>query len=123
MKSKDVKKVGVNGAGTMGATIVATMCAKYEVVVKEANEKLCEKALATVKGMVPALVRRGVLSEVEKEVALSRITMTTEFAPFKDCQVIVDAVPDDVDLKIKQLAELNKVCPPETVFTTTSSII
>ena len=123
MKLQDVKKVGVVGAGTMGGTIAAAIATRYPIVVKEENKKLADKSLERIKGLLPALSARGVITEVEREVAASRISMTADFAPFKECQVIIEAVPDDLDLKIKMYSELNKVCSAETIFATTSSLV
>lgn len=123
MKLTDVKKVGVIGAGVMGPTIAAVAALKYPVVIKELNKKLAEKGLERVSQSLPALVKRNVITEVQKEVALAQVTATTELADLKDCQVIVDAVPDILDLKISNLAELNKICPPNAIFTTTSSLV
>ncbi len=123
MKTEDVKKVGIVGCGVMGPTIAAAIAPKYSVLVKEVNKKLADKGFQTISQCFPALVRRNVITEVEKEVALTQITMTTELADLKDCQLIIDAVPDILDLKIANLAELNKLCSKDTVFTTTSSLV
>lgn len=123
MELQDVKKVGIIGCGTMGSTIAAAVAIKYPVVVKEVNQELAEKGLERVKACFPALVRRNVITEVEKEIALSRITMTTELKDLADCQVVIDAVPDVLELKVSNLAELHKMCSPSTVFTTTSSLL
>ena len=123
MKVEDVKKVGVIGAGTIGTTIAATMAVKYGTVVKEATKGLADKGMKGIINCFPTLVRRSVITEVEKEISISRISMTTDFEPFKDCQLVVEAVPDDLKLKTEVLSELNKVCPPSTVLTTTSSLM
>lgn len=123
MKLEDVKKVGIIGCGVMGPTIAATVVLKYPVVVKEANKKLADKGFHSISQCFPALVKRNVITEVQKEVALSQVTLTTELADLKDCQVIIDAVPDILELKIANFTELNKVCPQDTVFTTTSSLV
>ncbi len=123
MDIKDVKKVGIVGCGVMGPTIVAAIAPKYPVIVKEVDKKLADKGFQTISNCFPQLVRRNMLTEVQQEVALSQITMTTELADLKDCQVVIDAVPDIMELKISNFAELNKICSSEAVFTTTSSLI
>lgn len=123
MKASDVKKVGVLGCGVMGRTLAATMSTKYEVVVKEANQALADKGLQGIAACYPALMKRNVINEEQKNAALARVKMTTSLDPFKDCQFIIDAVPDDLKLKLENLAPLNKMCPPETVLSTVSSII
>lgn len=123
MKVEDVKKVGIVGCGTMGPTIVAAVSLKYDVVVKEVNQALADKAKERIAGCFPILVKRGKVTEEQKNQILSRLQVTTELEAIKDCQVIIDAVPDNLKLKGEILSSLNKMCPPETIFTTTSSIL
>jgi 3-hydroxybutyryl-CoA dehydrogenase len=123
MELKDVKKVGVVGCGAIGPTIAAAVAVKYPVMVKEMTDELCEVGRKNTLGCFPALTRKGVITEVEQEIATSRITMTTNMKDFKDCQVIIDAVPDILELKQANFAELNKICGSDTVFTTTSSLL
>ena len=123
MKVSDVKKVGIIGCGVIGPTIAAAIAPKYPVIVKEVNKKLADKGFQNISSCFPQLVRRNMLTEVQQEVALSQVTMTTELADLKDCQVVIDAVPDIMDLKISNFAELNKICSSEAIFTTTSSLI
>ena len=123
MELKDVKKLGVIGCGAIGPTIAAAVAIKYPVIVKEVSDELCEVGRKNTLACFPALTRKGVITEVEQEIAMSRITMTTNMKDFKDCQVIIDAVPDILDLKQTNFAELDKICGPDTVFTTTSSLL
>jgi 3-hydroxybutyryl-CoA dehydrogenase len=123
MELKDVKKVGVIGCGAIGPTIAAAVAIKYPVIVKEVSDEQCARGFKSILGCLPALVKKGVITEVEQEIATSRIAMTTKMDDFKDCQVIIDAVPDILETKQANFAELNKICPPETVFTTTSSLL
>jgi 3-hydroxybutyryl-CoA dehydrogenase len=123
MEVKEVKKVGIVGCGTMGPTIAAAIALKYPVVVKELNKELADKGFQGILQCFPVLVRKNVISEVQNEVAISQISMTTDLKDLKDCQVIIDAVPDILELKIANFSDLNKICPPETVFTTTSSLV
>lgn len=123
MKLEDVKKVGVIGAGVMGPTIAAAVAPRYSVVVKEVDKARAAKGMEAIKKCLPALVKRGVITEVQQEVALSQVTMTTELKGLKDCQVIIDAVPDILELKTSNLVEVGKLCSPDTVFTTTSSLM
>lgn len=123
MKVEDVKKVGIVGCGTMGPTIAATVSLKYDVVVKEVNQALADKGRERIAACFPILVKRGKLTEEQKDAVLSRLKVTTVMEDLKDCQVIIDAVPDDPKLKGEILSSLNKMCPPETIFTTTSSIL
>jgi len=123
MEVGDVKKVGIIGCGVMGPTIAAAIAPKYPVIVKELNKKLADKGLQSISYGLSQLVRRNIITEVQKEVTLSQVAMTTELADLKDCQVVIDSVPDIMDLKISNFAELNKMCSSDAVFMTTSSLI
>jgi len=123
MNSKDIKKVGIVGCGTMGPTIAAAVAVKYQVVVKEVNNELAEKGLERIKRCFPDLVKRNIVTEVQKEIAIAQLSMTTKLDDLKDCQIIIDAVPDILELKISNFTELNKICPSDTIFTTTSSLL
>lgn len=123
MEVGDVRKVGIIGCGVMGPTVAAAVAPKYPVIVKELNKKLADKGLQSISYGLSQLVRRSRITEVQKEIALSQVTMTTGLADLKDCQVVIDAVPDMMDLKISNFAELNKMCSPDAVFMTTSSLI
>ena len=125
MKLADVKKVGVIGCGAIGTTITAALALKYNVAVKRQSisKGLDEDARKRVAQCFPALVRRNIITEVQQETAMSRVSVTASFKDLKDCQVIIDAVPDDLELKIANFAELNKICPKSTIFTTASSLV
>ncbi len=125
MKTEDIKKIGVLGAGKMGHTIAAAASLKFPVVLKvrETGAKVTpDEARKRLSGCYPALVRRGKITEQQKEEALSRITITGRLEDLKDCQVVIDALPDDLKIKNETLSRLNGICPAQAIFTTTSSI-
>lgn len=125
MKIEDVKKVGILGAGKMGHTIATAVSLKYPAILKvrETGAKVTpEEALRRISACYPALVRRGKITEQQKEESLSRVTITGKLEDLKDCQVIIDALPDDLKIKNETLKQLNGICSPQAVFTTTSSI-
>ncbi len=125
MKLEDVKKVGVIGCGAIGTTISAALALKYDVVVKrrDISKGLDADASKRIAQCFPALVRKNIITEVQQETAMSRVSVTANFKDLKDCQIIIDAVPDIMDLKIANFAELNKICPKSTIFTTASSLV
>ncbi len=123
MNTKDVKQVGIVGCGSMGPTIGAAIAAKYRVVVTEVNEGAAEAGLRRILACFPALIRKGTMTEVERELAFSRVKMTTDLSGLKDCQLIIDATPDSLEIKSSVLQKLNAICSPGTVFATTSSLM
>lgn len=123
MKVREIKKVGIIGCGTMGPTIAAAIAPKYPIIIKEINKELADKGFERISQHLQDSIKRNLITEVQKEIAISQIIVTTDLKDLKDCQVIIDAVPDVLDLKVANFVELNKICPSETVFTTTSSLI
>ncbi|MDY6972610.1 MAG: 3-hydroxyacyl-CoA dehydrogenase family protein [Thermodesulfobacteriota bacterium] len=123
MDAKDVKKVGIVGCGTMGPTIAVAVSLKYETVVKEVSEELAKKGLAKIQKFYPGLVKRQKITEDEAKKAVDGLNMVSDFEPLSECQVIIDATPDDLEIKSEVFNKLNEICPWNTVFTTTSSLL
>ncbi len=120
----EIKKVGVVGCGLMGAGI-AQVCAQsgYQVVVSEINEALLNKGLASISSRLAKNVEKGKLSAEDKDSALSRIKGTTNTKDFADCGLIIEAIIENLDLKRKIFAELDKICPPDTILATNTSVL
>lgn len=123
MRIEDVKQVGIVGCGTMGPTIATAVCLKYAVVVREVSPALAEEALTKIARNLPGLVKRGKITEEEKNAALARVRVVTDLEEMKDCQMIIDATPDVMEIKGGALSALNEICSPETVMSTTSSLM
>lgn len=119
-----IKKVGVVGCGLMGSGI-AQVCAQsdYSVVVLEKNEENLRRGLASIAQFLTGSVARGKLSPQDKEAILSRIQGTTGISSFADCDLVIEAVTENMDLKKKIFAELDKVCPKHTILTSNTSCL
>lgn len=119
-----IKKVGVVGCGTMGNGIVQ-VCAQsgYSVVVSEFNDGLLEKGLATIDKFMTAAVAKGRITRQDKEAALARIKGTTNMKDFSDCDLVIEAVTENLDLKKKVFAGLDKVCPEHAILATNTSCL
>jgi 3-hydroxybutyryl-CoA dehydrogenase len=120
----EIKKVGVVGCGLMGAGI-AQVCAQsgYQVVVSEINDELLNKGLASISSRLAKNVEKGKLSAEDKDSALSRIKGTTNTKDFSNCDLIIEAIIENMDLKRKVFAELDKICPPDTILATNTSVL
>ena len=120
----EIKKVGVVGCGFMGSGIVQ-VCAQsgYQVVVSEINDKLLTKGIASIDYYLARGVEKGRLSQQDKDAALGRVRGTTNIKDFNDCDLIIEAVPEDMDLKKKVFAELNKICPRRAILATNTSCL
>ncbi|MCK4387598.1 MAG: 3-hydroxybutyryl-CoA dehydrogenase [Dehalococcoidia bacterium] len=120
----EIKKVGVVGCGFMGSGIVQ-VCAQsgYQVVVSETNDELLNKGIASIDYYLTRGVEKGRLSQQDKDSALGRIRGTTNIKDFNDCDLIIEAVPEDMDLKKKIFTELNKICLRRAILATNTSCL
>ena len=119
----EIKKVGVVGCGLMGCGI-AQVCAQsgYQVVVSEINDALLNKGMASISSRLARDVDKGKLSTEDKDSALSRIKGTTNTKDFSDCDLIIEAIIENMDLK-KIFAELDGICPKHAILATNTSCL
>ncbi len=121
----EIKKVGVVGCGTMGSGIVIT-CAQsgYQVVASEVNDQLLKKGMDMIDKFLGKSVEKGKLAQKDKDAIVARIKGTTNFADFKDCDLVIEAAIENMDLKKKIFAELDKVCAkPNAILGTNTSCL
>jgi 3-hydroxybutyryl-CoA dehydrogenase len=120
----EVRKVGVVGLGTMGAGI-AQVCvqAGVETVGREVSEELAERARERVAHYLGRGVEKGRLTPEERDAALARLTTTTELADLAGCELVVEAVVEELDAKRQVFRELEEVVAPEAVLATNTSAL
>ena len=120
----EIKRVGVVGCGTMGAGITQ-VCAQsgYQVVVSEINNELLNKGLASINSFLSKGVDKGKLSQQDKESTLSRIKGTTSTKDFSDCDLVIEAAVENMDLKKKIFVEVDKICPKHAILATNTSCL
>lgn len=119
-----IKKVGVVGCGLMGRGI-AEVSAKtgYDVVVSEVNKELLDKGIAAIGQSLSKAVEKGKISDADKTKALGKIKGTIDMQDFKDCDLIVEAAIENLDLKKKIFADLDKICKPDAILSTNTSCL
>ena len=123
MDAKDrIKKVGVVGCGTMGSGITQ-VCAQsgYKTTVSEANEELLKKGMGSIESFLNKGMEKGKITQQQKESTLDNIKGVNDLEHFSDCDLIIEAVSEDLDLKKKIFADLDKICPEHTVLGTNTS--
>src|SRR5258706_5984724 len=110
-----MKKVGVLGCGLMGWGI-AEVCARagYETVVREVDEAFLKKGLSRIDGSLARAVEKGQLKPEEK--AAMQLSGTTKLEDLKDCDIIIEAIIENLELKQETYAPLDPICKPETIF-------
>ncbi len=120
----EIKKVGVVGCGVMGNGIVIT-CAQagYPVVTSEINEQLLNKGLGLVDRFLTSSVEKGKMSQQDKDATRARIKGTTNIKDFHDCDLVVEAAIENMDLKKKLFADLDEICPKHAILSTNTSCL
>ena len=122
--SPEITSVGVIGAGQMGNGI-AHVCALagYDVKLCDIEEERLEAALKTIGGNLARQVSRGKISEADKTAALGRISTGTKLEIFKDCDVVIESVIEDEEIKKDILRNLCPVLKPEAIICSNTSSI
>jgi len=120
----EIRKVGVVGCGQMGGGI-AQVCAQsgYAVLVSEANDELLQKGLAAIKSSLDRGVQREKITPQDRDAALSHIRGTINVREFGDCDLVIEAALENLDLKKKIFGEMDKVCPRHTILATNTSCL
>ncbi len=120
----EIKEVGVVGCGQMGSGITQ-VCAQagYQVIVSEINSELLNKGLASISSRLTRDVEKGRLSEQDKNSAINRIKGTTDTKDFADRDLVIEAAIENMDLKKKIFAELDKICPKHAILATNTSCL
>jgi 3-hydroxybutyryl-CoA dehydrogenase len=116
------EKVGVVGLGTMGAGIAEVFARNgLAVVAVEVDEPALDRGRAHVSGSTGRAVARGKLTEADQQALLDRISFTVSMDDLADVDLVVEAVPEHLDLKRSILAQLDKICHPEAILATNTS--
>ena len=120
----EIRRVGVVGLGTMGAGIAqVSVQACYETVGREISLELAERGKATIDRYLTRGVEKGRLTQEEKNAAIGRLTLTTELADLNGCDLVIEAVLEELPLKREVFAVLERVTRPEAVLATNTSAL
>jgi 3-hydroxybutyryl-CoA dehydrogenase len=117
-----IEKVGVLGCGLMGSGIAqASATAGFITVARDVGEPLLDKGRAGILKSLGRLVERGKLEGRARDAASERLSFTTDLAALDDCDIIIEAVTEDLDLKNGLWKELDQICPQRTIFASNTS--
>jgi len=118
----DIKKIGIAGAGTMGSGIAQIFARKgYKVVVTDIKEEFLEKSRKLVDIFNSSLIEEGIMSEGEIEKVISNISYSTSKGEFKDCDLIIEAIVEKMDIKQDYWREVEEIAPADALFATNTS--
>lgn len=120
----EIKKVGVVGCGLMGRGIAEVSArANYDVVVSEVNKDLLDKGMAAIDASLARAVERGRATAQEKAAAMGHIKGTTDINDFRQCDLVVEAIIENLELKKKVFADLDRICPPHAILASNTSCL
>lgn len=124
MRLEDIKTIGIVGAGQMGRGI-AQVCATagYHVQLVDVAETPLTESLARIRGGLERAVERGSLTDHQAGEVLALIHPMAQLDRVQDAQLVIEAIPEDLELKQQLFAELNRICQPHTVLASNTSSI
>ncbi|HNJ42106.1 MAG TPA: 3-hydroxyacyl-CoA dehydrogenase family protein [Acidobacteriota bacterium] len=118
----EFKKVGVLGCGLMGSGIAQVAAsAGFETVVVEADQKALEKGMAGIQKSLAKFVEKGTLTAEAKDEILGRLSSSLELSALADCDIIIEAIIENLPIKHEIFKKLDELCKPETVFASNTS--
>ena len=120
----EIGGVGVLGAGAMGSGIAQAVAqAGLHVKILDRSEVLVKTGIEKIEKNLFRSIEKGKLSTPQKDELLKKIIPTIDVRDMKDCGLIVEAVFEDLELKLSLFQRLDALCPPETVFASNTSTL
>jgi 3-hydroxybutyryl-CoA dehydrogenase len=119
---KEIRKVGVLGGGLMGSGIAqVSAMAGFDTVVREVSDALIEKSRIGIDKVLAKGIERGKVTPEQRDAADSKLSFTTDLDRLAECDIIIEAVVEDLELKNAMWKDLNEVCPADTIFASNTS--
>jgi 3-hydroxybutyryl-CoA dehydrogenase len=119
-----IRRVGVIGLGTMGAGIAqVALQAGQEVVGREVSDELGEQARAKIEHFLTRAVEKDRMAREDKDAAMGRLTTTTELEAVADCDLVIEAIVEELEPKRELFGELDRICRPEAILATNTSAL
>ncbi|HEV8188560.1 MAG TPA: 3-hydroxyacyl-CoA dehydrogenase family protein [Pyrinomonadaceae bacterium] len=118
----EIKKVGVLGCGLMGAGIAQVAAsAGFETVVKEISDELIAKGFGGIEKSLAKFAEKGTITADQQKDIRGRLSGTTSFAELADCDIIIEAIIENLEEKRSTYKQLDELCKPETIFASNTS--
>ena len=122
MKADDIKRIAVIGSGTMGNGI-AQVCAAtgYDVDMIDVKQEFLDRAIKMITKSFDRLIKKEKITEDDKKAALGQINASTDLSEAKNAKLVIEAVTEDLDIKLDIFKKLEGLCPPDTIFDSNTS--
>ena len=118
----EIKKVGVLGCGLMGAGIAQVAAtAGFETVVKEVSDEFIAKGFGGIEKSLAKFAEKGTITSEQQTAIRGRLSGTTSFESLADCDIIIEAIIENLDEKRSTYRQLDEICKPETIFASNTS--
>jgi 3-hydroxybutyryl-CoA dehydrogenase len=118
----EIKKVGVLGCGLMGSGIAQVAAtAGFETVVKEVSDDLIARGFGGIEKSLAKFAEKGTITSDQQKEIRGRLSGTTKFDDLADCDVIIEAIIENLDEKRTTYRQLDELCKPETIFASNTS--
>ncbi len=118
----EIRKVGVLGCGLMGAGIAqVSASAGFETVVKEVSDEFITKGFGGIEKSLAKFAEKGTITADQQREIRGRLSGTTSFAELADCDIIIEAIIENLDEKRSTYKQLDELCKPETIFASNTS--
>jgi len=120
----EVKRIGVVGCGLMGSGI-AEVCARsgYSTIALEVNQQFLDKGMNSIKASLEKAASKGKMSAQDKDATLARLTGTIKAEDFKDVDLVLEAVIENMDEKKRIMSTMDKICPPHAILASNTSCL
>lgn len=120
----EIKKVGVLGCGLMGSGIAQTAAtAGFDVIVREVSDELIAKGFAGIEKSLGRFAEKGTITPEQQKEIRGRMTGTTSLGDLADCDIVIEAIIENLETKRDTYKQLDAVCKPETIFASNTSSI
>src|SRR5438132_4273450 len=117
-----IKKVGVLGCGLMGSGIAQVAAqAGYDTVVREVEQKFLDKGIGGIEKSLGKFVEKGKLSAAERDAALGRLAGAVALEDLADCDIVIEAIIENAELKKETYAALDKIVKKDAIFASNTS--
>jgi len=118
----DIKKVGVLGCGLMGAGIAQTAAsAGFDTLVREVSDDLIAKGFAGIDKSLARFAEKGTITAAQQTEIRGRLSGTTSLSDLASCDIIIEAIIENLDIKRDTYRQLDQICKPETIFASNTS--
>jgi len=120
----EIRTVGVVGLGTMGAGIAqVSVQSGHETIGRDVSDEVNERARGTIERYLSRAVEKERMSAADKDAALARLSLTTSLDDLADCDLVIEAIVEELAPKQEMFAELERICRPDAILATNTSAL